>query len=277
MKKVGDVERVSGMTREQFFEGYFRRRPVILDGIVRHWAAVRSWSPEFFGEHHGDFPIRIDRYDPTSTRTYLQQHLDYVHREIPFREFIASLSEPAQRFTIREDMNLLYALPGALQALDYFRPFSSKEDALSDDYCGLWFSSATDVTGLHADLIEGHLFQIYGRKRFYFMAPDQTPNLYEESAEAFDDPRLAERIEAVDLDDFRNLIRWPGVNFFFPDYAKHPLLACAEYVEGDLGPGDVMYVPEGWWHATRSLTISISVTRTVDESAFLRQTEATAT
>jgi lysine-specific demethylase 8 len=257
------------MTRQQFFDHHYRGSPVIMEGLVAHWDAVRSWSPEFFRRQHGDIPVRVDLYDPTSKRTYLQQHVDYVHREIPFRDFIDSLAEDGQRFAIREDSNLLHNVQGLIEAVDYLRPFSSKETALADRYSSVWFSSASDVTGLHADLVEGQLFQIFGRKRFYFLAPDQTPRLYEEPPETFDDPELAARIEAEDLDVFRNLIRWPGVNFFFPDYEKHPLLAEAEYREGDVGPGDVMYVPQGWWHATRSLTTSISISRSVDETHFL--------
>ena len=33
----------------------------------------------------------------------------------------------------------------------------------------------------------------------------------------------------------------------------------AEYVEGVVGPGDMLYIPQGWWHFVRGLTPSFSV------------------
>jgi lysine-specific demethylase 8 len=33
----------------------------------------------------------------------------------------------------------------------------------------------------------------------------------------------------------------------------------AKYFETLLGPGDCLYIPVGWWHYVRSLTVSFSV------------------
>lgn len=270
MKKLREVERVSGMTRERFFSDYFRRRPVVMEDKIRHWEAVGLWSPEYFRERYGDVMVRVDRYDPDSERSYLEQHLDYVHTQIPFRDFIDSLAQERQLWTIREDNELMVKLPELVEQLDRFRPFGHETQAEKDRYCAIWFSSQGDMTGLHVDLVEGQLFHIYGQKRFLFFAPDQTPYLYEEPPDRFEAPDLKDRIDALDLETFRELIRWGGATPLRPDYARHPLLKHAEYWECVVTPGDMLYVPEGWWHTTQSLTPCISVTRGVYEPEFLR-------
>ena len=38
-----------------------------------------------------------------------------------------------------------------------------------------------------------------------------------------------------------------------------PLLAGAAYVDMVLEPGDVLFLPRGWWHYLKSLSTSISL------------------
>ena len=40
---------------------------------------------------------------------------------------------------------------------------------------------------------------------------------------------------------------------------EYPLLRRAAFVERVLGPGDVLYIPQGHWHYVRSLTTSVSI------------------
>jgi ribosomal protein L16 Arg81 hydroxylase len=44
-----------------------------------------------------------------------------------------------------------------------------------------------------------------------------------------------------------------------PDHARFPRLREAEMFVAELGPGDVIYIPRGWWHHVRTLELSISV------------------
>jgi ribosomal protein L16 Arg81 hydroxylase len=45
-----------------------------------------------------------------------------------------------------------------------------------------------------------------------------------------------------------------------PDAAEHfPAFANAKPFDTVLGPGDVLFIPRGWWHYVRSLTPSFSV------------------
>jgi ribosomal protein L16 Arg81 hydroxylase len=269
MKKIGEVEKVKQMTRDGFFSHFYRQQPVILCGAIDHWRAVREWSPELLKQRYGDTPVRVDHYDPNLNSTFLDQHIDYVHKHIPLREYLDSL-DLGQRYAMRENEDLLAKHPELVEEMDQFRPFGRGEHG-EEPYIALWFGPAGDFTGLHIDIGESQLFQLYGRKRFIIFAPDQTPFLYEEGNEKLQQLEASSRIDPEDLDVFQNYIRWSAVNPLRPDYERYPLSAQAGYLDGWVEPGEVVYVPSGWWHAVQYLTVSISVTKSLDEEGFLRQ------
>jgi ribosomal protein L16 Arg81 hydroxylase len=47
-----------------------------------------------------------------------------------------------------------------------------------------------------------------------------------------------------------------------PDLSRYPLFAKASKFETVLEPGEVLFIPVGWWHQVRSLDVSISVSCT---------------
>ena len=87
------------------------------------------------------------------------------------------------------------------------------------------------VTPVHYDEQENFFAQAAGWKRVVLFAPDQFPNLYN-----FPLFHPADRQSQLDLYD--------------PDLARFPRAAAAlaSGVEAVLGPGDVCYIPEYWYH-----------------------------
>jgi ribosomal protein L16 Arg81 hydroxylase len=47
-----------------------------------------------------------------------------------------------------------------------------------------------------------------------------------------------------------------------PDYNKYPLYQKATVIECDVLPGEIIFMPVGWWHHVRSLDICISMSFT---------------
>jgi lysine-specific demethylase 8 len=44
-----------------------------------------------------------------------------------------------------------------------------------------------------------------------------------------------------------------------PDHTRFPLFGTAQYVDCILEAGQMLYIPPGWWHYVRSLSVSFSV------------------
>jgi lysine-specific demethylase 8 len=103
----------------------------------------------------------------------------------------------------------------------------------------LWFGGKGCRSPLHHDFRDNFLVQLSGTKRVLVCDPSDSEYLY----------------PAVDA-EMQHLSR---VDIFSPDESEFPLLSRATIYEVVLRAGDVLYLPPLWWHATESLTVSVSV------------------
>jgi lysine-specific demethylase 8 len=100
----------------------------------------------------------------------------------------------------------------------------------------VWVGSRTR-SGLHYDNADNLFGQIYGQKRALLVSPNYSRFLYPFP----DNPTKSQ----VDLDS--------------PDLKRHPRCARAAVWSCDLGPGDALFMPRGWWHHICSEEISMSI------------------
>lgn len=85
--------------------------------------------------------------------------------------------------------------------------------------------------------------QVAGWKYFRLYGLDQTPLLY------------ATTLRAKNANSFGT----SPVRVEAPLPAEHAAAAGTSFVEGLLGPGDMLFLPKSVWHYVRSLTTSVSV------------------
>ncbi|WP_181885558.1 cupin-like domain-containing protein [Trinickia dinghuensis] len=117
----------------------------------------------------------------------------------------------------------------------------------------LWAGRARDsapVTRLHCDAASSFLAQLCGRKRIRVYAPAQQDALYA-------------------LDAF-NMYRPCRVEGDTPDLARFPRFAQARGADVTIGPGDLLVLPAGWFHAVWALDDVLSISRSAYDSAVVR-------
>lgn len=104
-----------------------------------------------------------------------------------------------------------------------------------------WLGPAGTVTPLHCDYDDNVFAQVWGSKRVVLAPPHHDEFLYPNEANAilFGSPFDPEA----------------------PDYERYPLARQAACVECIVAPGDMLYVPAGWYHQVRALTFSLSSNR----------------
>lgn len=235
---VGRIDAVDALSGLDFFERYYlRHRPVLIRGGLAGAPAVRTWTPDTLAERFGSERIEI-----TARR---DADPDY---EINFRATTTSITlrELADRLRTEPAGNDFYLVArNDFFRNPAFRPLRREIGAPADivdaesplsGAVKLWIGPAGTLTPLHFDQHSILFAQIHGRKRFRLVPPFDAPKLY--LRRSF--------YSAVDPEA--------------PDLARFPRFAEAWMAEVDVSPGDLLFLPAGWFHGVRSLDVSISAT-----------------
>jgi hypothetical protein len=101
-----------------------------------------------------------------------------------------------------------------------------------------WFGPAGTITPFHHDLTNNFMIQVAGRKRVRLIAPCDTPKLYNQR-------------HCYTPVDGRNI-----------DLQRFPLMAGVPVIDCVLEPGEILFLPVGWWHFVEALDVSITISTT---------------
>ena len=104
-----------------------------------------------------------------------------------------------------------------------------------------WLGPAGTVTPLHCDYDDNIFAQIWGSKRIFLAPPHHDEFLYSKEANA--------------------ILFGSQFDPEAPDFEKFPLARQALTIECIVNPGELLYVPAGWYHQVRALTFSLSANR----------------
>ncbi len=233
------IERRSHLSRSEFLERYYATNtPVILTDIITDWPALKTWSPAYLKQHYGNVEVQIqaNRNSNPDYEIQCQKHRqtmrlsDYVDQVLAGGDnndyYMVANNQNLQRDELKSLLNDVIFFPEYLQTQEL------------DNRVFFWFGPGGTITPLHHDPVNLMMAQIYGRKRWRLISPQQTPLLY----------NYIGVFSKVDCEN--------------PDYNKYPLFKNVTIIEEILNPGEVIFVPVGWWHQVKALDISISLSFT---------------
>ncbi|MYM68332.1 cupin-like domain-containing protein [Pseudoduganella sp. FT55W] len=104
-----------------------------------------------------------------------------------------------------------------------------------------WIGPVGTMTPLHCDYDDNIFAQIWGTKRIFLSPPHHDEFLYPKEANA--------------------ILFGSPFNPEAPDYEHYPLARQATMIEVIVEPGDMLYVPAGWYHQVHALSFSLSSNR----------------
>ena len=222
--------RVSCRSKDGFRRHVQASRPVIVSGIIEQWPALGKWSPSYFKEAFGELVFHPTVEIPSGPEYGAEKRLwaDY-QREMTVAEFV-DFMETARKPCYLQSQKL-EKFPGAEDDLD----FAGLVPDATETY--LWMGKDTH-TGMHFDLTDNLLCQVYGNKRLCLLSPNDSRCLYPVP----DSPTKS------------------GADPMEPDLESYPNLEVATVYTGIIHPGDILFIPHHWWHSVLSLGESISVT-----------------
>lgn len=251
------LDRVSNLTIEEFVSDYMiADKPIVITDGMESWRAKTLWTPEFLAERYGDVKVQVynDLFMLVGIRP-LKVYFEHFfnkdetsgedkHRPGYVRWYTRLKDEDRVPWAddVFAELAADWSMPYFLPRSGYLLPYCSSTGDIDPNSSpfparGLFISGRGARTALHKDPwgSDAVLCQMYGRKRFYYFEPDQEPYLTNEEGVAVD-------LDAPDLEKF-------------PDFEK----AKPAFVD-ELEPGEMVYVPHGWYHQFDTLTDSISLT-----------------
>lgn len=238
--------------------------PLLLPDLVSHWPALTT-NPWRHPSYLLSRTLSGRRLVPVEIgRSYVDAA--WSQQLLPFRDFLATYittpSPQQQHKGYLAQHPLLTHIPSLRR--DVSIPdlcYAGDDDA--EPQLNAWFGPAGTITPLHTDPHENLLVQVVGRK-YVRLYPASTPAGV-----------VRPRGRGEDGVDMGNTSCWdvgvvegwdaPGPGEGEDEEGEggeegeEEEFKRAEFFDCILGPGDTLYIPKGWWHYVRGLSVSFSV------------------
>ncbi len=225
----GEVPRCSDLDASDFFTTWLaHHQPVILEGFAQGWPAL-EWTPERIADQLGQTSIEVLK--GRQSVAHPDRDFRQITQQISLQDWVGLLRQPGEtndHYLVARN-HLMQRPEAAVLLRD--TPIGEQwvDHASLHTCCSLWMGPKGTFTALHHDTCHALFVQLVGRKRFRLASPLI--------------PDLLETIE--------------------PYYhSQHSLAEACEpshYLEAEIGPGDALFLPVGWWHDARSLSLSIGM------------------
>ncbi|VVS98968.1 PASs1-related protein [Sphingomonas sp. EC-HK361] len=223
------------------FDGEVRpaAEPVVLRGVAADWAVVRAGAQwmDYLASLANDTPVPVVRAAPEAEgRLHYDAGLrgtNFVRGPDTLAGFLRALAAEAEPVP---DTLAVQAI-SADAVLPSFAAANAMPLVPADAAPRLWIGTRARVA-IHNDPMENVAVVAAGRRRFTLFAPEQLPNLY------MGPFHLTPAGTPVSM-----------VHLTAPDLARYPRFAdaLASAQEAELGPGDALYIPYGWYHHVEAL------------------------
>ncbi|KAK3688099.1 hypothetical protein B0T22DRAFT_425541 [Podospora appendiculata] len=251
--------------------------PLVISGLTDDWPArtTRPWNkPAYLLSRTFDgkrlVPVEIGRsYVDDGWGQKIISFGDFLHDYIdPSDSTQAATSNPQNKTGYLAQHQLFTQLP------------CLRDDILIPDYCytappghptdpsqdqpeldtpqlNAWFGPGGTITPLHTDPYHNLLVQVVGRKYVRLYAPEETGRMQARGKEGGVEMGNTSEIDVGVLEG------WDGNgeddDSDGNDDNWREGFRQLPYVECILEPGDTLYMPIGWWHYVRGLSVSFSV------------------
>ena len=227
-----DIPRVKTITKADFLKYYFKpQKPVVIERFIEDWPAYSKWNLDYMKEVAGDkiVPLYDDR--PVDYKDGFNE----PHAKMKMRDYVDLLKKEPTRYRIFL-WNILKEVPQLQQDFTY-PDFGLK---LMKGLPMLFFGGEDSYTFMHYDIDLANIFHFHfhGKKQIILFDQKQNQYLYKIP---------------------HSLITREDIDFSNPDFSKWPALQKAKGHITELNHGEILYMPEGFWHYMRYITPGISM------------------
>jgi hypothetical protein len=235
LRGPGDgVPHVRGISSANFLRDYYAAaQPVVLEGEMKDWPALSLWSSAYLKRRIGSATVEYQGSRSATERFEMQK---MVHkRSLPFDRYMDLIEQnPGNDAYItasnsKANETAFECLRGDMRPLTKF---------VKGGRGLIWIGPEGTFTPLHHDLTNNLVVQVTGSKRVVLLPPSETRYLYNHwhVFSAVHDITDEQRLE------------------------QFPLAKQATSYTVELQPGQILFVPIGWWHQVTALDFSVTFT-----------------
>lgn len=227
-----DIPRVKHITKEEFISNYFKpQKPVVIERFIDDWPAYNKWSLDYMKTIAGNkiVPLYDDR--PVDYKDGFNE----PHAKMKMSDYVDLLNNEPTKYRIFL-WNILKEIP-QLQNDFTYPDFGLK---LMKSLPMLFFGGQNSHTFMHYDIDLANIFHFHfeGQKQCILFDQKQNKYLYKIP---------------------HSLITREDIDFSNPDFNKWPALKKAKGWQCQLNHGEVLYMPEGYWHYMKYITPGFSM------------------
>ncbi len=230
--QLQNIPRVKTISKNEFITQYFKpQKPVVIENFISHWPAYKKWNLEYIKTIAGDKEVPLYDDRPVDFKDGFNQ----PHAKMKMRDYIDLLKREPTKFRIFL-WNVLKEVP-QLQKDYSFPDFGLK---LMKGLPMLFFGGTNSHTFMHYDIDLANIFHFHfeGKKQCVLFNQKQNKYLYKIP---------------------HSLIVREDIDFSNPDFKKWPALQYAKGYVTELNHGEVLYMPEGYWHYMKYLSPGFSM------------------
>lgn len=227
-----EIERVKTLSRKDFLDHYVKpQKPVVIEQLTADWPAYTKWHLDYIKDIAGDKTVPLYDDRPVSHK----EGFNEAHATMKMSAYIDLLQSQPTNYRI-----FLYNLMKEVPVLKNDFRWPNIGLRLVKQLPMLFFGGENSRVFMHFDIDYSNIlhFHFHGKKRCVLFAPDQTRYLYKV-------PHALISREDIDFDD--------------PDFSKWPALRKAKGYVCELNHGEMLYMPEGYWHYMKYLTPGFSM------------------
>ncbi len=227
-----DIPRVKTITKADFLKHYFKpQKPVVIERFTEDWPAYTKWNLDYMKAIGGDLTIPLYDDRPVDYKDGFNE----PHAKMKLRDYIDLLKREPTKYRIFL-WNALKEIPD-LQKDFTFPDFGLR---LMKGMPMLFFGGRDSHTFMHHDIDLANIFHFHfeGKKQCVLFDQKQNDYLYKIP---------------------HSLITREDIDFNNPDFEKWPMLKKAKGFKTELNHGEILYMPEGYWHYMRYITPGFSM------------------
>lgn len=230
--QLQETDRVETLTKEDFLKNYFKpQKPVVIERFIEDWPAYAKWDLDYMAKVAGGKTVPLYDNRPVSHKDGFNE----PHAKMKMADYIALLKKEPTKYRIFL-WNILKEVPELQKDFSY-PDFGLK---LMKGLPMLFFGGRDSHTFMHYDIDLANIFHFHfhGKKEVILFDQKQNEYLYKIP---------------------HSLITREDIDFHDPDYEKWPALKKAKGYKAHLEHGNVLYMPEGYWHYMRYVTPGFSM------------------